>query len=245
MPETKDSKTNNTKNTAKTPTYEQLYELFKKEHIPVFANTQDLLMVFGCALRYALGRKTYVTSTIPDFIKDNVSLLDLKWFVNYLRDLCDYERNRDVWGADREYGYDHLCDYEGWLSFKKFLIDEYNKRGFKEPLASYQGIKPTELKLYFSKDRVREYIGPCQIINEAVNLMYNFLEKRGCVPPHHRRIEKYGIVFYDIGSATEWFELETIDFSEDKPRDNILNKLKEYGYPFASQYDKDGKRMFD
>ena len=215
-----------------------------KDSIPVYANSQDLQMVFCCALRYALGRKSASTHLIPKFIKNNVCLLDDKWFINYLQDLCRYEHDRDVWGSDQEYGYDGLCDYEGWLAFKKFLIDEYNKRNFDYPVTYYQGIKLTSLKMFYSKDRKREYIGSCQTINEAVNLMYDFLEKKGSIPPHFRNTEKYAIVFFDVGSATEWFELETVEFSDEKPRTEILEKLKIHGYPFANQYDENGKRKF-
>ena len=215
-----------------------------KDSITVYADSQDLQMVFGCALRYALGRKSMSTHLIPEFIKDNVGMLDQKWLINYLEDLCRYERDRDAWGSDREYGYDGLSHYEGWLDLKKFLIDEYNSREFEEPVTYYQYIKPSSLKMYYNKNKIREYIGSCQTINEAVNLMYNFLEERGIVLSHFRNTEKYAVVFFDIGSATEWFELETIEFSEEKPRTEILEKLKEHGYPFADQYDENGKRKF-
>ena len=119
----------------------------------VYADSQDLQMLFCCALRYALGRKSMSTHLIPEIIKDNVSMLDQKWFINYL-------------------------------------------------------------------------------------------EERGIVLSHFRNTEKYAVVFFDIGSATEWFELETIEFSEEKPRTEILEKLKEHGYPFADQYDENGKRKF-
>ena len=219
-------------------------KLFEKDFIPVFTNDQDLQMIFCCALRYALGRRSMSTRTVPDFIKSNIIIIDQKWFIIYLQDLCRYEKDRETWGSDQEHGYDGLCDYEGWLAFKKFLINEYNKRGFCEPVTHYQGINLTALKLFYSKNRVREYIGSCQTISEAVNHIYDFLKKNGNVPTHHRSIEKYAIVFYDIGSATEWFELETIEFSKEKPRTVILEKLAKHGYPFADQYDKNGNRKY-
>lgn len=229
------------------PTQEQLKKMFRKEHLQIYTNVDDFLMMLGCALRYSLGRRTYVTSMTPAIIKDNVNLISKKWFVNFLRDLCDYEVTRTSW-SDKDYSYDDLCDFTSWTNLKKFLVDEYEKRGFEESLEDHQGIFKTVLTLYFRENGERRFVGAGSTINETFNLMYDFLEERGTVPPYHRSIMKHGFVFYDICSATEWFELDTLQYSENYPRDDIREavaaRLAALPYPFADLYNEKGELKY-
>ena len=101
----------------------------ENEAFEVKASLDDLLFMFGSALRYGLGRRTYATSLIPKVIKNNFSLLNEKWTINMLRDLSDYERDRIVW----EYK-DDDCDYQSWMGLKRQLMALYIQRGYTRPI---------------------------------------------------------------------------------------------------------------
>ena len=81
-------------------------------------NIRDFQDVMCCALRYALGRKTYITSEIPDFIKSYPELIDDRVKEIMLKDLNQYF-------TFRESGFetDDECDYNSWKSLAIWLID--------------------------------------------------------------------------------------------------------------------------
>lgn len=78
----------------------------------------DFQDVMCCALRYALGRKTYITSVIPDFIKSYEEVIDNRVKEIMLRDLNQYF-------VFRESGYqtDDECDYNSWKDLANWLIN--------------------------------------------------------------------------------------------------------------------------
>ena len=79
--------------------------------IKVNAELDDLLFVFGAALRYGLGRRTYATGLISEFIADNSSLINKKWQENYIQEIERYEKDRG----------DDECDYRHWMKLKNLL----------------------------------------------------------------------------------------------------------------------------
>jgi len=99
----------------------------EKQKHEVFATLDDLLMMFGAALRYSMGRSTYITGVIPQFIIDNLPLCNEKWLKNFLDDCKRYEE-------DRKHGliHDAGCDYDSWMELKAALHEEYQKRGYLE-----------------------------------------------------------------------------------------------------------------
>ena len=101
----------------------------EKTVIEVRTDLDDLWFMFGSALRYGLGRRTYATSLIPDVIKANLSLLNEKWTINLLRDLKDYERDRITWQYK-----DDICDYQNWMELKRRLSELYKERGYTRPI---------------------------------------------------------------------------------------------------------------
>ena len=105
----------------------------KTRDIYVLANLDDLMILFVGALRYGLGRRTYVTHTIPKVIKSNMKLYNEKWLVNFLRSIQDYEQRRKHW----QYG-DDECDYQSWMALKAALREEYIKRGFERDLSYHR-----------------------------------------------------------------------------------------------------------
>jgi triacylglycerol esterase/lipase EstA (alpha/beta hydrolase family) len=108
--------------------------MFDKKEVKIMTNLDDLLLMFGCALRYSLRRRTYVTSTTSDFIIDNIELLNEKWCVNMLRDIVEYERDRIEWGEkykdDTSMGkLDDDCDYVSWMNLKEKILEHHSKIG--------------------------------------------------------------------------------------------------------------------
>jgi len=99
-----------------------------REIVEVKADLDDLLFMFGSALRYGLGRQSYAPGLIIGVIKDNFALLNEKWIVNMLRDLRDYKKDRITWN----YKDDH--HYEAWLDLERQLMDLYKERGFSRPI---------------------------------------------------------------------------------------------------------------
>ena len=83
--------------------------------------TRDLKDILICALRYALGRKTYITSLVADYIMEHQELIDERVKNVMLNDLNNYFRCRK--GTITRFGKstDDNCDYNKWLQLKKWL----------------------------------------------------------------------------------------------------------------------------
>jgi len=188
----------------------------------VMADIDDLLFVFGSALRYGLGRRTYSTSLISGFITDNISLLNEKWFINFLRDINDYEETRIRWSKYKitnDGEYDSICDYESWINLKATLVNEYEKRGFENSLA-YYGIELTEMKLFAVTENERRYIHTCATLAEARNLIYSFCEERGFEGFTYKIREEKNTIQFFIEQIPEIFHLELWEIC-----DKTLSKL--------------------
>ena len=67
------------------------------------------------ALRYALGRRTYITSETAEFIKRYPELIDERVKSVMLRDLEEYFQKRESFKFDDE------CDYNTWKSLYNWL----------------------------------------------------------------------------------------------------------------------------
>lgn len=82
------------------------------------------------ALRYALGRRTYVTNEVPDFIKNNRDYISERVCIVMLRDIDNYIKDRKVGLV-----HDDICDYDSWIQFQNFLFNlaklkNYNVVGY-------------------------------------------------------------------------------------------------------------------
>lgn len=77
------------------------------------------------ALRYALGRRTYVTEEVPSFIKANSIYITQRACIVMLRDVGNYI-------SDRRNGIikDDSCDYDSWVNFQNFLFNLAKVRNF-------------------------------------------------------------------------------------------------------------------
>ena len=77
--------------------------------------TRDLKDIVCCSLRYALGRKTYITSLVSDYIIDHPELIDERVKDVMLKDIEEYLDCRNIYYKDDE------CDYRSWLRLKEWL----------------------------------------------------------------------------------------------------------------------------
>ena len=73
---------------------------------------QDMIM---CALRYSLGRRTYITGLTADFIMRYPELIDERVKRVMLRDLEEYFKKREFCDIDDE------CDFNTWKSLYNWL----------------------------------------------------------------------------------------------------------------------------
>lgn len=80
-------------------------------------NTRDFNNVLICAIRYCLGRQTYMPSLVMDFIRENKEWLELNTVNIMLRDIKEFGE----WN-DGKYGME--CDTRDWLSFIGWLESE-------------------------------------------------------------------------------------------------------------------------
>ena len=75
----------------------------------------DFKNIVISALRYSLGRRTYITVETAEFIKKHPKVVDERTKKIMLKDLENYFSKRDVFYRDDR------CDYETWLDLKEWL----------------------------------------------------------------------------------------------------------------------------
>lgn len=79
------------------------------------ADVRDLKDMIISALRYALGRRTYITSETVEFIKRYPELIDKRVKGVMLKDLEEYFQKRETFKFDDE------CDFNTWKSLYNWL----------------------------------------------------------------------------------------------------------------------------
>lgn len=77
--------------------------------------TRDLKDIVCCSLRYALGRRTYITLLISGYIMEHPELIDERVKGIMLKDIEEYLECRNIYYKDDE------CDYQSWLKLKNWL----------------------------------------------------------------------------------------------------------------------------
>ena len=94
----------------------------KHETIPISGN---LYTVAICAVRYALGRRTYMPGLVTDWVMANFTGRMLKGAAKIM--LQDIQEQREM--GERA-GYDSLgdpCDVKTWEKFESWLREEISK----------------------------------------------------------------------------------------------------------------------
>lgn len=79
-------------------------------------NIYDFQDIVISALRYSLGRRTFITQTTADFIKEYPEIIDKRVKQVMLNDLNEYFNMRA-----NAYSMDDNCDYDTWLDLKRWL----------------------------------------------------------------------------------------------------------------------------
>lgn len=81
---------------------------------------EDFSIITLCAFRYALGRMTYITSIVPEFIKKNINDILTKDIERMITEIDEYGQFENGLGME--------CDKKSWLDLRAFLVKELEKR---------------------------------------------------------------------------------------------------------------------
>ena len=88
------------------------------ETYPVRGSKNEIFLLFGSALRYSLGRKTYITDTVANLIRNNLHLFNKMDLNRLVDDIIREEQYNNL-------GDDHI-DKPIWLELKKDLKEILN-----------------------------------------------------------------------------------------------------------------------
>ena len=80
---------------------------------------RDFGTVCGCAVRYSLGRQTYMPSLVQQFVIRNLNLIDGYSLAVMVRDVKEAP----------SYG-NEIIDKPGWMNFLAVLEKELKDRGY-------------------------------------------------------------------------------------------------------------------
>ena len=83
-------------------------------------------LILLCAVRYGLGRRTYITDVISSYIKPLIPALDTK---DLILIKADIDRQKEDKFTDKPLG--DKCDEEAWLSLEVAIDAELKKREVK------------------------------------------------------------------------------------------------------------------
>ena len=88
--------------------------------IQIEVDEQDFGTICVCAVRYAMGRMTYMPYLVQSFVKDHLSEICGK-SLGVMIDDCDFQRRMNNYG-------DEKIDKPGWLKYEQMLIEERDRR---------------------------------------------------------------------------------------------------------------------
>lgn len=88
-----------------------------KQSAPTRVEFSELAM---CAVRYALGRMTYVSHSVPEAITKNMHLMTDNALHVIIRDIERYKTHHDQIGMK--------CDDESWMRLTEVCIQEIQDR---------------------------------------------------------------------------------------------------------------------
>ena len=79
----------------------------------------DYYLIVNCALRYALGRHTYICKTVADYIK-SMHYIPQNDMEIMIRDIEQHLNNPIAME------YEHQCDYDTWVDLRDYLQNKIN-----------------------------------------------------------------------------------------------------------------------
>ena len=82
--------------------------------VKVKGNKDDISMLLVSAVRYALGRRTYIVQWTYEFVANNIHLLTNKDKQIMIRDIHQ----------QKKYGYGDKCDEDCWIDLLKALEEQ-------------------------------------------------------------------------------------------------------------------------
>lgn len=91
-------------------------------------NDDNFGLILNSAIRYALGRQTYLPSVIIDYITPLLPYLSEKTVLCFCNDLEDF--SNDVQKGFLSWGMD--CDEVKWKEFQKVCLQEKDRRDIWE-----------------------------------------------------------------------------------------------------------------
>lgn len=89
--------------------------------ISIKVDEQDFGTVCVCALRYAMGRQTYMPSLVRDIVRPLLTQLPDKTLAVMIND-CEEQERMNMWGSE-------TIDKPGWVRWKQELLAEKERRG--------------------------------------------------------------------------------------------------------------------
>ena len=99
----------------------------RKPKLPTVPVDDDLGLILNCAVRYAIGRKTYVSDAVPNYVRPLLPTLSNRTLIVMERDVR--ERGEDPFYTDmgEPYG-DPDIDAPSWLGLLENIHTEIIKR---------------------------------------------------------------------------------------------------------------------
>lgn len=95
-----------------------------EENEPIkFELTRDLEDIFISAIRYSIGRQTYMPSLVIDYINPKLQFLSSRFLEVVKKDIED----QAIYGGKNPYG-DPKIDKPLWDRFYQNVVDEINER---------------------------------------------------------------------------------------------------------------------
>ena len=130
-------------------------------------NFQDMII---SALRYALGRRTYITGETADFIKKYSYMIDKRVKKIMLKDLDEYFDCRDIYYKDDEN--QELMGIRCVTPFEELRINIRYKDRTGKTKEYY-----TSISTYKSKDNLVEFISQ-EDANEMIRVLHKIIEEK-------------------------------------------------------------------
>lgn len=101
----------------------------KSKTPPPIEKDPDFPTILLCAMRYALGRETYMPMLVQDFIRRHPEALDDSTRKTMIRDIQEADRITHYDWGDLDHLGSTTIDRPGWLRFKEWLESIGTEKG--------------------------------------------------------------------------------------------------------------------